>query len=67
MLAVAFILLVPKLIHKPMPVDRTISWLYETMFFAIKVVPCGSEETLMVDNDSVRQNPPEIICLIKVI
>lgn len=67
MLAIAFILLASKLIHKPMHVDHTVSWLYETVFLQLIIVHCGSEETLMVDNDSVRQNPLEIISVTKVI
>lgn len=67
MLAVAFLLLISKLIPKPMHVDHTVSWLYETIFLQLKIVHCGPEETLMIDNDSVGQKPLEIISLIKVI
>ena len=67
MLAVAFMLLVSKLIHKPMHVDHTVSRLYETIFLRLKIVHCGSEGTLTVGNDSVGQKPLEIMSLIKVI
>lgn len=63
MLAVAFILLVSKLIHKPVHVDVTVSCNHETVkvFLQLKTVRCGSLETSTVDNDSVGQNSLEIL------
>lgn len=63
MLAVAFILLVSKMTHKPVHVDITVSYNHKTgkVFLQLKIVCRSSLETSTVDRDSVGQNALEIL------